>query len=693
MEGEHWAPDSGFHSGARTLPTMDEEIFEAYVEQLDAQANGKEPTGGTPSKKARGTGNSRGAEDGSDDVCPGTPYATSCVADETDMDGVGPSTSQAVESQADIREMGERVRRHRRKRTPQQQHLNKLAQQRYRERRKHRMSQMEAMVASLQERCNCMDALQRENTLLKSVNSRLRAILREQQEVISSLHRAKSPRGIGGGQLVMRDQLVQQLPEESTHLSASTQLYGQAQHSASVQQQSQSVSPSVSPVPQAGDLPFATQGMSGGQNRIGVPQSPFHSSSQPTTMSHSALQPPKSPFGAAAHIPFGRDQHSPASCSPLSTAGSFLNSSHTNRMETAQFTSDLSQEFIPRSSASGAVATDMGVYARRSHSSFPELHKATEGIFPGPGRRAQSMLVGYEQGPASLLAAVDHHSLMGVPGELPTEPQQIMVGNASDQSCVLEGSPTSVQTVLLKSSPGHASAIQTPGTYVASHVDTSGLMLELETQVQALQQILEANTIFMGGVQASDEVLHLLGKMLSSITAISVRIVRSKVPRAGDFVSSCHEMPQLELTLEEREKWEKCLVMLNLTKAQEGAILDLRSEHLTRIHKIFEDRTKLNEQARNILQASRLQPNMVSDDMTAVWAQVKHNICQEHESTVDAMHMLLFSILEPMQAALLTVEAYPGVVDVVKLANCLRALGGETSGPMDTQSSAEPQFL
>lgn len=98
-------------------------------------------------------------------------------------------------------------------------------------------------------------------------------------------------------------------------------------------------------------------------------------------------------------------------------------------------------------------------------------------------------------------------------------------------------------------------------------------------------------------------------------------------------------------------------------------------------------------QARNILQASRLQPNMVSDDMTAVWTQVKHNICQEHESTVDAMHMLLFSILEPVQAALLTVEAFPGVADVVKLANTLGALGGETSGPMDTQSSAEPQFL
>lgn len=84
-------------------------------------------------------------------------------------------------------------------------------------------------------------------------------------------------------------------------------------------------------------------------------------------------------------------------------------------------------------------------------------------------------------------------------------------------------------------------------------------------------------------------------------------------------------------------------------------------------------------QARGILQASRLQPNMRSGDIAPVWAQVKKNINQEHKSTVDAMRMLLFSILEPVQAALLTVEAYPDIVDVMKLANTLAARGGRGS--------------
>lgn len=83
-------------------------------------------------------------------------------------------------------------------------------------------------------------------------------------------------------------------------------------------------------------------------------------------------------------------------------------------------------------------------------------------------------------------------------------------------------------------------------------------------------------------------------------------------------------------------------------------------------------------QARGILQASRLQPSNRANDMAPVWAQVKTNINQEHKSTVDAMHMLLFSILEPVQASLLTVEAYPDVVDVMKLANALAARCGES---------------
>lgn len=52
----------------------------------------------------------------------------------------------------------------------------------------------------------------------------------------------------------------------------------------------------------------------------------------------------------------------------------------------------------------------------------------------------------------------------------------------------------------------------------------------------------------------------------------------------------------MELSLEEREKWDKCLVILNLTKTQETAILDLRGEHIANIHRLFEERSRLNEQ-------------------------------------------------------------------------------------------------
>eukprot|EP00803_Ostreobium_quekettii_P000759 evm.model.scf_4471.1 EVM.evm.TU.scf_4471.1 scf_4471:4203-5969(-) len=79
------------------------------------------------------------------------------------------------------------------KRTPHQLLLSRLSQRRYRERQKHKKSQMEAIAASLADKTALLEHVQQENAALRAMNYRFEAVLKEQQSFIAVLQEGGQP--------------------------------------------------------------------------------------------------------------------------------------------------------------------------------------------------------------------------------------------------------------------------------------------------------------------------------------------------------------------------------------------------------------------------------------------------------------------------------------------------------------------
>jgi len=209
---------------------------------------------------------------------------------------------------------------------------------------------------------------------------------------------------------------------------------------------------------------------------------------------------------------------------------------------------------------------------------------------------------------------------------------------------------------------------------------------ELGVRVQSLRNLLEANAIFMGGVHASEELVRVLGNMLSSVAELAVKVVMLRGPATSTFGSSVLKL-QEDLAPEEREGWQKCVTILNLNSQQKAAILNLRAEYLHCLPKIYKERAQLNGKARAIMQASGNPLGAASPELRLLWDQIKHNIRQENQVVIEGLHMLLFSILEPVQAALLLVETHPGDVEPMKLGSAILSLGVDSTQRSSSSSS------
>jgi len=199
--------------------------------------------------------------------------------------------------------------------------------------------------------------------------------------------------------------------------------------------------------------------------------------------------------------------------------------------------------------------------------------------------------------------------------------------------------------------------------------------------VRALQGMLEAHAICKGGEPVSAPVAQVLGDMVCNIMEIEVNIARLKTPKPSDLANASQSGFHVHLTLEEMEKFRKCLAMLGLNAYQKDAMVELRAEHLACLRRIFEERYRLNVQAAAALRAG----GAAAKDMKLFWDLVKQNVEQEQQASVDGLRKVLLSILEPTQAALLLVKVHPGSVDVAKLTTAVAALGSEGSGGTTTQ--------
>ncbi|CAD7696089.1 unnamed protein product [Ostreobium quekettii] len=228
--------------------------------------------------------------------------------------------------------------------------------------------------------------------------------------------------------------------------------------------------------------------------------------------------------------------------------------------------------------------------------------------------------------------------------------------------CRLRGAP---------SGPLHQAEVQ-------SEVHDAKLMDNMGAKVQALRSFLVEKSILKDGARASEGDVRVIQDMLSTILEVAVGVARTKVPKPCDLASG--RSPKAGLSEEGVQHCRECLGALNLTAQQMLAISKLASEQEAQINKIYESRSALNDQARVVLRKF----SAASQEMRSVWSEMKQNVRREYVAMVDGLRELLMTILEPVQAALLIVDAQSAGADALGLVAALACAFSASRAPAES---------
>jgi len=566
-----------------------------------------------------------------------------------DLDDMRPSSSQAGEFKAEGEDR-QKSKRTRRRRTPHQQHLNKLCQRRYRERQKNKMVQMEGIVKKLDEKSALLAQAQIENDGLRGMNQRLQLLVREQRELLTML------KGTGTSQLAGEEMgfAVQQNPEASTsfHSCGDELLYEGGPQKCTPKSTTLEDGASWTPT----------------QNDHIIRASPEIPPDQV------ALLPP-------AHSSWSSDNlwsvdvavagsNRPSKSSGFSGLSSPVRGTRVlKRLKTGQPPLAWPADYVEQRASAATFNPPITTGHKSEDDEAP-----FEGSLRGCKRAKMSLVssTGYgpvaSEPPPALLVGADQPSLQ--------QSNNMDSRSLSTQQIFASAAPQSPTMGGLIAASG--AAMDVPDWVISAPADASAAVRDMVVQVQELRNVLEANGIFMGGVHTSEELMATLVAMLSRTAEHAVRVIKSRVPRGAIFGG--RQTPELrtDLSPEERVGWEKCATILNLDASQRSAVLSLRIEHMQRLQNIYEERSRLNEEARSLKQASGSQQSYAPNSLSFVWDRLKQNLRQEHQVVIDGLRVLLFSVLEPVQAALLVVEAHPGDVELMKLSAAILNLGGDS---------------
>ncbi|CAL5229307.1 g12609 [Coccomyxa viridis] len=158
-------------------------------------------------------------------------------------------------------------------------------------------------------------------------------------------------------------------------------------------------------------------------------------------------------------------------------------------------------------------------------------------------------------------------------------------------------------------------------------------------------------------------------------------------------------------------KWRRILDMLRLSSAQEEQLLQLRKKHLRNLRNLYEDRQRLNLSAMSLMLPKNTPRRQLPDEATlesrmdcmkvtssyscaalnnvnldAILDDIKCNLRKEQHTVLELNWHVLYHVLAPIQAALLTVEAFPGHCDCLALVNILAMkVGGPQAQPFDAE--------
>ncbi|GMH36071.1 hypothetical protein BSKO_03939 [Bryopsis sp. KO-2023] len=231
------------------------------------------------------------------------------------------------------------------------------------------------------------------------------------------------------------------------------------------------------------------------------------------------------------------------------------------------------------------------------------------------------------------------------------------------------------------------------------------LRQELDTQVRALKQFLEANQVEKGDDQIPEQSRQLVSKIVSVACEATARLTSLA---AGELVDrDIHEIKKQHV-----EHLLPCIQSMNLNEKQTTAIMDMRADHLTRMRRLYTARQKLNMKAMALMlphpshhkggpldrsvsgkmdcitNGGFADCNKAEQMLNTLLDEIKENLHAEQASYMELQVSLLQCILNPVQSAQLLVHWHPDFLDALAFANTLSMSKGGVLN-LDALGSAE----
>ncbi|CAD7696087.1 unnamed protein product [Ostreobium quekettii] len=194
-------------------------------------------------------------------------------------------------------------------------------------------------------------------------------------------------------------------------------------------------------------------------------------------------------------------------------------------------------------------------------------------------------------------------------------------------------------------------------------------MTRIGEEVQAIHKLLSQNTACIrSGAQLPDELEQDLRYCLSGVLEAAAQTSTSEVSDTCTFLHgpAVHQDPR------DLQKMRNCLALLNLRQSQREVICRLRQQHFAHLANVYEERSRLSDQASSACSGN---PN-AQNAMEMLQRRMQRNAKRERQIVLDSLHMLLLSLLDPLQAAILVIDAYAGDVNVLNMAMTLASIEG-----------------
>ncbi|CAD7696088.1 unnamed protein product [Ostreobium quekettii] len=537
----------------------------------------------------------------------------------------------------------------RRKRTPHQLHLSKLCQRRYRERLRARTAQADAVMSTLRERCELVEELRNENAVLRARVSFLEGVIQERDCLSGVLQSPMTgdavsfaPRAFAGAS-----------PQEAQFETESTSyaLYRDGDE--------YTRSGQTAPAP----IQYShTNGAAHDSSGLGkaplscVPQAPLHG--EGIHYQEISQGPWNIPiFGPGS---FGGDTTLGRPGMALPAPRGWPNKSACN--------SFLSPTLVERQASSEQTA-------RQADWSIPPVVQATRSR-PTDACDGPSVSLPFPVARASN-SRTENSQLRHSRTYPPSRWRHTASTGASHYSHSL-GSRSMAPSCPLSQQTGKESGGCTRG-------DEEGLLREVDVCVNELRVALEAARFSTMRSPTLGESFRVLGEKVRRAVSVSAKIQQLRAP-SRSFVASPLAM-QAAMGDQELARWKARMSALDLSDGQKRAAADLRSKLQGCLRLLFEDRSRLNNEARAMLQERGASPSAAMIDVKPVWDKVKRNVKQEIRELSDGLHALLLSILNPVQAAHLAVESHPGGVDVMAAVTAVDA----PESCIDAHSHTDPK--